>query len=301
MLPSIEEALARVPQWSGRTDLQASFLAGGLTNQNFRVDVGSEAFVLRVSGAKTDLLGINRDHEHAATLAAASLGIAPDVVDFIQPEGWLVTRFVHGRPLPPDEMRQPQHIRRVAEALKRFHALPAIPGAFSPFRVVEDYDRIAREHGVTAFPTNYARLRARMAEVEAAFLKDPFVPAPCHNDLLNENFLLEPDGRVRILDWEYAGMGDRFFDLANFAVHHGFGDDEDHLLLEAYFGEGAPRRFARLRLMKPMSDFREAMWGVVQQGLSTLDYDFRGYADKHFQRMTQNFNDARYHQWLAEL
>jgi thiamine kinase-like enzyme len=197
-------------------------------------------------------------------------------------------------------MRQRPNIRRVAEALRRVHRLPPFPGTFSPFRVVEAYDRIAREHGVTTFPENYAQLRERMAEVESAFLKDPITPAPCHNDLLNENFLLEDGERLRLLDWEYAGMGDPFFDLANFAVHHGLRDEEERLLLDAYFGQVTPRRVARLKLMKPMSDLREAMWGVVQQGISALDFDFRGYADKHFQRMKENLDDRRCPKWLRE-
>lgn len=300
MSPALETILARVPQWVGK-DLRSSPLTGGLTNRNIRVEVEGETFVLRLAGDKTSLLGIDRPNEYAATRAAASIGVGPEVIYFIEPEGYLVTRFIAGRPIPPDEMRQPANLRRVADIVRRVHALPPIPGQFSPFRIVEDYDRIARERGVDTFPGNYAWLRARMAEVENAFLREPFTPCLCHNDFLNENFLLEePGGAIRILDWEYAGMGDRYFDLANFSVNHGLADEEDQLLLQAYFGEATPRRFARQKLMRIMSDFREAMWGVVQQGLSTLDFDFRAYADKHFARLTQNFSDPRYAGWRTQ-
>jgi thiamine kinase-like enzyme len=295
---NLDDALARVPHWAGKS-LQVTPLGGGITNQNYRVEVGGESFVLRLPGADTDLLGINRRFEYAATRAAAVIGLAPEVVYYIEPEGCLVTRFIEGRPVPPAEMRQPDNLRRAADALRRIHALPAIPGAFSPFRVVETYDQMARERGVTTFPANYAWLRERLAEVEAAFLRSPFAPRACHNDLLNENFL--DDGALRILDWEYAGMGDPGFDLANFSVNHDLGDGEDTLLLEAYHGGADASRTARHKLMKIASDFREAMWGVLQQGLSALDFDFRAYADKHFDRMTQNFNDPRCAEWLAEL
>lgn len=300
MLLSLEEALVRVPQWTAATNVQTSFLAGGITNQNYRVDVDGESFVLRIGGANTELLGINRDHEYAANIAAADLGIAPEVIYFIQPEGYLVTRFIAGRPLPPAEIGRPENIRRVAAALRQIHALPPLAATFSPFCTVEDYTQTARhaKRGVT-FPDNFDWLLARKTEIEAAFLKDPFTPAFCHNDLLNENFL--DDGQLRILDWEYAGMGDPFFDLANFAVHHGFSDEEEIILLTAYFGETSPTRWARLKLMKIMSDFREAMWGMVQIGISHLDFDFRGYADKHFTRMTATITDSRYQQWLQEV
>ncbi len=298
MTLSLAEAIARVPYWAGATDLKSSFLAGGITNQNYRIDVKGESFVLRIAGANTELLGIDRQNEYAAHRAAASVGIAPEILYFIEPEGYLVSRFVVGKPLPPPEMAQPDNLRRVIETIRRIHAMPEIPGTFSPFRVVEDYSATAKKYGV-AFPNNFNWFIEQMQEVEAAFLQDPFTPCPCHNDLLNENFL--DDGRIRILDWEYAGMGDRFFDLANFSVNHGFGDEQDHLLLTHCFGEVTPARLARLKLMKIMSDFREAMWGMVQIGISKLDFDFRAYADKHFNRMTENFQDLRYSQWLKEV
>ena len=107
---------------------------------------------------------------------------------------------------------------------------------------------------------------------------------PCHNDLLTANFI--DDGvRIRIVDWEYAGMGDVFFDLANLAVNNGLSDEDGVGLLRAYFGDVRPEHERALTLMRFMSDFREAMWGVVQQALSDLEFDFHGYAEEHFDRL----------------
>ena len=83
-------------------------------------------------------------------------------------------------------------------------------------------------------------------------------------------------------------MNDRFFDLGNFAVNNKLDDDGDEALVEAYFGDLTVGRLARLRLMKVMSDLREAMWGVVQQGLSALDVDYESYASEHFDRLLDN-------------
>ena len=121
--------------------------------------------------------------------------------------------------------------------------------------------------------------------IELAFLQRPLEPRPCHNDFLPGN-LIDDGERIRIVDWEYAGMGDPFFDLGNFSVNNDLSSDEDAALLEAYDGERPRRqRLARLTLMRVVSDFREAMWGVLQQGVSTLDVDFRAYADEHFERL----------------
>ena len=115
---------------------------------------------------------------------------------------------------------------------------------------------------------------------------------PCHNDLLNANFI-DDGSRIRIVDWEYAGMGDPFFDLGNFSINHELSGDEDEALLTAYEGAARPERLARLQLMRIVSDFREAMWGVLQQGISTLDVDFVEYAAEHFDRLLAQRLDVR--------
>ena len=117
---------------------------------------------------------------------------------------------------------------------------------------------------------------------------------PCHNDLLALNFIDDGE-RTWIVDWEYAGMGDPYFDLANFAVNNGLDPEGEALLLDAY-GGGDPRA---LTLMRFMSDFREAMWGVVQQGISTLDFDYVEYAQQHFDRMARTEADSSFRAALA--
>jgi thiamine kinase-like enzyme len=293
---TLEEALQRIPQWKG-AEITTTSLGGGITNQNYRVDVGGESFVLRMPGEKTELLCINRDYEYAANLAAGNLGIAPQVYFYIQPEGYLVTRFLKANPLPPSEIRQPQNLKKVAELVKKFHSLPPIPGSFLVYEIVESYAQTARSYHV-ALPKNYEWLREKMYAAKAAFDLDPLALVPCHNDLLNENFL-QQDGKIYLLDWEYAGMGDPFFDLANFAAHHKLNDEEERYFLACYFDPVSEKHLARLKIMKILSDFREAMWAVVQIGISTLDFDYQRYAEKHFDRMTQNINDPRWDQWLS--
>jgi thiamine kinase-like enzyme len=123
---------------------------------------------------------------------------------------------------------------------------------------------------------------------------------PCHNDLLAANFIRGPK-QVWIVDWEYAGMGDRYFDLANFAVNNELGEAGELALLSDYFAEEATAaRVATLRLMKFMSDFREAMWGVVQTVVSELEFDFEDYASKHFERMLETAAHQDFEVWLRE-
>ncbi len=293
---TIEEAIARVPQWANATDLKASPLTGGITNENFRIEVGGDVFVLRIPGADTELLGIVRATECAVSQLAGELGIGPEVFYVIEPEGYLVTSFIEGKLPPPEELGKKENIRRVAETLQRVHTMQAIEETFSPFRVVKDSAEIARRFQVK-FPDNFAWLIKKMDEAEAALAKAPFTPCLCHNDLLNANFL--DDGKIRILDWEYAGMGDPVFDLANFAVHHQFSEEQDRWLLEFYFGEVTPANWARLKLLKTISDFREAMWAMVQIGISKLDFDFQAYANTYFSRTENGMRNPHWSAWLG--
>ena len=287
-------AMQRVPELAGR-DLVLTPLSGGITNRNFRVDAdgglpaaahGGETYVIRLGGNDTHLLGISREVEHAATVAAAGVGVGPEVIAFVRPEGYLVTRFIVGSGISAAAVHEPATIRRVADSVRRIHDGPAIPGIFVPYRIGEAYRALALARGVPV-PDAYDAAHERIRRIEVAFLHDPLEMRPCHNDLLNANFI-DDGGRIRIVDWEYAGMGDPFFDLGNFSVNHGLSLDEDRVLLTAYEGGARPERLARLRLMRVVSDFREAMWGVLQQAISVLDVDFVGYAAHHFGRLLEN-------------
>ena len=270
-----EQIAARV--WPDRA-LQIEPLGGGITNHNFVVRVDGKAYVLRIAGADTELLGIDRAAEHEAARIAAGLGVGPEVVDFV--EGSLITRFVDGGIVPVEEIRRPECLREVAGLLRRIHDGPPFPATFDAFRVVEAYRATAEAHGVR-IPAQYEEAKSRADEIERTL--GTRAAQPCHNDLLNANFIRSPAG-IRIVDWEYAGAGDRFFDLANFSVNHELSEAECDALLDAYFGEVTDEAREHLRLMRFMSDFREAMWGVVQEGISKLDFDYEDYANQHFER-----------------
>jgi thiamine kinase-like enzyme len=292
-------AMQKVPELAGRS-LTLTALSGGITNRNFRVDAAgtTERWVIRLAGNDTHLLGISREVEHAATVAAAGVGVGPEVTAFIRPEGYLVTRFIVGSPVSDEAVHRPETIRRVADSLRRIHDGPAIPGLFVPLRIADAYRALAISRGVK-IPPEYELAAAIGRRIELAFLSNPLEWRPCHNDLLNANFI--DDGtRIRIIDWEYAGMGDPFFDLGNFSINHGLTPDEDELLLAAYDGDVRPARLARLTLMRIVSDFREAMWGVLQQGISTLDVDFVAYAGSSFDRLLANAATGRFERALRE-
>jgi thiamine kinase-like enzyme len=295
-------AMQKVPELAGH-QLVLTALSGGITNRNFLVSWSGapDRYVIRLAGNDTHLLGISREVEHAATVAAAGVGVGPEVTAFIRPEGYLVTRFIEGSTVSDSAVHEHETLTRVAQSLRRIHDGPAIPGLFVPLRIVEAYRALALARGV-AIPEAYDLAAAVGRRIELACLANPVEIKPCHNDLLNANFI--DDGtRIRIVDWEYAGMGDPFFDLGNFSINHELSADEDAFLLAAYDGVpvAAPDRLGRLTLMRVVSDFREAMWGVLQQGISTLDVDFVAYASEHFDRLLANAAEPRFERALREV
>ena len=270
-------------------------LIGGITNRNFRVRFGAHDCVLRLTGASTDLLGIDRRSERAAGEAAASLGIAPAVLD--AGDGYLVTEYVDCEPISAAGLRAAPEA--VAAALRAFHDSGlALRNRFWVPDLLDQYARVVQARG-RSLPEAYALARSVVARIAAVLpLREP---VPCHDDLLSANVLAATGNgrRVMLVDWEYAGMGHRLFDLGNLAVNNEFAGPDEDRLLEAYYGERTtPGRRAALALMRIMSDAREAAWGVVQGAVSELEFDFGAYARRHFTRLSQAAEDPRLKEWL---
>jgi thiamine kinase-like enzyme len=255
-------------------------LMGGITNANFKVDLGGgEVVVIRVPGERSAELGIDRACEVAANRLAALEGIAPDVVAHDEATGCIVTRFVAGRPITTEELRREPMLGDVVATLRRVHTVGRVSAVFDHYAVIGRYHDTARRHGVRE-PFDYGALAAVVDRVAAAH---PFHPTVLgHNDLLNANFLY--DSAVRILDWEYAAMSDPFFDLANLSVNNELGPAADAPLLGHYFGRVSEPDCATLALTKVVSELREAMWAVVQLAVSKLDVDFAAYASERAAR-----------------
>jgi thiamine kinase-like enzyme len=277
----------------GPPETEPVLLEGGITNRNFRVRFGGRDCVLRLPGKETALLGIDRATERDATRAAA--GIAPEVIAFDPRHECLVTAFIAGRPVEASELRGPL-LDEVAGALRTIHAGRRLAYAFSPWQRVARYRATAVRRQM-ALPPGFDEVSAAAARISAAL--GPRPSAPCHNDLLTANFMHD-GSRLRILDWEYAGQGDPLFDLANLASNNGFDEADEERLLDAYFGAVRTDQLAALRLMRLMAAFWEAMWAVVQQSVSELEFDFGAYAAEHLGRVRERLADPRFETWLGE-
>ena len=277
-----DQALARevisllrgLPGWS-ESQISLLVLSGGITNRNFVAQIDGSKYVVRIPGERTEVLGINRTHEANATQRAADLGIAPPIVGELSKFNTLITKFVAGKHLTSTQFTD--RLPEVVELVKKFHNGGNIDGSFPIHRIVEAHVRDAQINGVSP-PQLWNKLHAVSLRIENAFAQSRDALVACHNDLLPTNVLFDID-RTWLLDFEYAGMNNLYFDLGNLSVNSELDDAGDELLLTAYFGNVTTRHWAKLQLMKIMSELREGLWAVVQQAISTLDTDFVAYAE----------------------
>ncbi len=293
----LDDILRRLEASLGPVGRAPAPLEGGITNRNYRAELGGREYVIRLHGKDTDLLGISREAERLAGDTAAGLGIAPPVAGAF--EGGLVTDYVACESLsgPSIEARAEE----IGAALRAFHESGVeLPARFWVPDLLADYTEIIRGRGGRP-PRAYEEAMAIARRITEA-LGGGVELRPCHNDLLAGNIILSrASGKVMLVDWEYAGMGNPWFDLGNLSVNNDFLPTTDNRLLAAYLGE-APSQAerARLALMRVMSDVREGAWGVMQAQVSELEFDFEGYAAEHFERMrTTAAAGGEFEAWLA--
>ena len=274
LVSQINTVLHNLPVWSS-AQISLRVLPGGITNRNFVANIDGSEFVIRIPGERTEVLGINREHEANASQRAADLAIAPGIAGELTGFNTLITKFVNGKHLNGSEFTD--RLPEVIDLIKRFHNGGKIDGSFPIHRIVEAHVRDAQVNGVEA-PKLWNSLHAVSLRIESAFANSPDQLVACHNDLLPTNVLFDLD-RTWLLDFEYAGMNNLYFDLGNLSVNTELDESGDETILTCYFGKVTSQRWAKLQLMKIMSELREGLWAVVQQAISTLDTDFVAYAD----------------------
>jgi thiamine kinase-like enzyme len=272
-METVHQIIARIPIWQGLKDIQVEQIAG-LTNRNYRVTANGERFVLRVSGQNTARLGINRTYELAALRHAAEAGLGPEVVAFLPPEGHLVTRWVEGRHWGVPEYRTPAHVRLLTETVKRLHTLPANGAVFSPFQRINAYLETARSFNVP-LPPGFVSCLDTMCAVEIDQQNDPSDwRRMCHNDLVSVNYLyIEKPETILVLDWEFSGLGDIYYDLATVVYTHDsdgpIPPELEAVMLNSYFGTFTAFQQRRLLGMKYMLMLFTGLWGLAQHGMQT--------------------------------
>ena len=283
------ERAARLACWKGAVAPEP--LGGGITNINFTVEDAGERYVVRI-GEDIPAHGVYRVNELAAARAAHAAGISPEIVH-AEP-GALVMRWVDGRTLEPADVRDPARIGRVLDTVRRCHRdiPPHFRGSapiFWVFQVVRDYARTLREDG--------SRMAGRLDDLlgRAARLESVVGPVEIvfgHNDLLAANFIDDGD-RIWLIDWEYAGFNSPLFDLGGLASNNEMDAEQERWLLDRYFGRGPGEDLlASYAAMKCASLLREAMWSMVSELRSEIEFDYVAYTGENLERFERAWREV---------
>ena len=295
---TVEAVIGRIDAWRGRP-VSIRPLTNGLTNANYRVDVDDRAFVVRIPGASTELLAIDRANELHSARVAASLGIGPAVLYHFPDSGATVIEFLHGRPMTNDTLREPGMPARIAATLRALHGGQRFLRDFDMLALAERYRTVIAQRAFP-LPAGYPARSSAILAIGDALAARPLPSVPCHNDLLADNYI-EQAGRLRLVDWEYSGNGDPAFELGNTCRELDYDGPRIEELCRAYFGDASPSIVARVRLHMVVSDVGWTLWAAIQTAISRIDFDFSAYGTGRWLRAQAVMDSPDFPRWLEEV
>jgi thiamine kinase-like enzyme len=294
----IEEAVSKIEDWKGKV-IVIEPLSGGLTNTNYKVTVDGTPFFVRVPGESTELLAVDRNNEHFNARAAAEAGVGPKVLYHLPKFNVMVLEFLQGVTMSKDALRAPGMPTRMAEAIKQLHAGPRFLTDFNMFRLTEYYLKICADRSIP-IPDGYLERMPTVKQIEEAMLVKPLSTVPCNNDLLAENYI-EDGACLRLIDYEYSGNNDPCFELGNTCQEMEFNEAQIQEVCVAYFGSVSEAMIARMKLNMIMSDVGWGLWAAIQAKISTIDYDFWGWATERWGRAVEKMDSAEFPVWLKQV
>ena len=294
----IEEVVTKIPEWNGK-DIVIDPLSGGLTNSNFKVTVDGVPYFVRVPGASTDLLAINRDNEVHNSKAAFVAGVGPKVLHHLPEYNVMVLEFLNGKTMSKDSLNEPGMPSRMAEAIKKLNEGPRFLLDFNMFRLTEYYLSLCKERDIK-IPDGYLDRIPTIERIEKAMNVNPLETVPCNNDLLAENYIDDGE-QLRLIDYEYSGNNDPTFELGNTCQEMQFNDEQIAEVCAAYFGEVMPNMIARMKLNMIMSDVGWGLWAAIQASISTIDFDFWGWALERWGRAVEKMDSAEFPIWMKDV
>jgi len=298
-----EAVIAQIEEWRGK-EARCKPIGGGITNLNFLVTVENDdspwggRYVLRIPGAGTDAF-IDRERELKNMVAAGDAGVSPPLLHLVEPGHCTVVPFIDGETLHPDTIAgHPEHIEKIIGAVRTYHDRAVFENRIDVFEMIRDYLVVACEVDAP-HPIELEHTFPLVAAIEAAMQRDVPAFTACHCDLLSENFMLDRDGRMWIIDWEYSGAADPYFDLGDFCVEHPLTAEEERAILTTYRGQMDEHRYARMMLYKLVADCWWSVWAMIQCRQSKIDFDFFEYGMNRLRRFWSNAAQPDLKEWFA--
>lgn len=271
-------------------------LPGGLTNHNLLVTTPRGVFVARCSRGDPAMLGIDREAEHQNTRAAERAGVGAPFVEFRPDLAVMVIGYIDGHTFDNDDLRKPGALQRVATACRTLHSGPPFVGTFDMFARQQAYLATVVDGGLDS-PPGYHDHDDQFRSIAAALAADPVPTVPCNNDLLAGNFVDDGE-KLWLIDYEYSGANDPFFELGNTWTECELDDEHLDELVTSYLGHHSAQKIARARLQATVSRYGWSLWGYIQATTSPLDFDFTAWGRDRYELAVEDFRAPGFAQLL---
>jgi thiamine kinase-like enzyme len=295
--PELDALLGQLPALAGQPR-QLEELSGGLTNRNIKITTPTATYVARCSVNSTDLLGIDRDNEYHNSKAAEQAGVGAPVIDYRPDLGILLVGFLEGVTLTNADLQRPDVLARVAAGCRALHAGPRFRDQFNMFERQPAYLKVVQERGFR-IPADYLYYTREFQAVRRILGSAEHATVPCNNDLLAGNFV-DTGEKVWLIDYEYSGNNDPCFELGNIGAECGLSTDQLDELVTLYYGRRLRHKTARARLQGIIGKYGWTLWGCIQNGSSSLDFDFWDWAMERYESAVAEFRGPDFPRLLAD-
>lgn len=271
-------------------DLPLAPLAG-MTNRNYLITVEGARYVVRIPGDGTEEY-VDRKADEQASRLVEEVGVGVPLVHYDAAAGIQITRYIEGS----RDMRAPgvlddmDAVRRAGQVFHKLHTCGRkFVNEFDEKDVAQEYLDVLRSKGAP-LPEGYEQAQKNAESIRQVLRDTCKERVPCHNDPAPEN-LLDDGKRAYIIDWEFAGNNDPFWDLGDFSVEADFSPEQDAVFLEAYCGRTPTEaETARLQLQKSLVFLLWTLWGVLQHVNKNPRpaYEFADYWEYAMHRFTNS-------------
>lgn len=261
---------------------------GGMTNNNYKIEIDNKYYVLRVPGKGTEDM-ISREDEIKNAIYADEIGINCRVVYFNKESGVKISKFIeNAQTLSPESTKNQNNMIMVCEILKKLHNYDKkMSNNFNIYGKIEQYEKLAKEVNAIFFD-DYYEVKNKVLYLKNIMDKLDVKLVPCHNDTIAENFIKSGEDKMYLIDWEYAGMNDPMWDLSAYSLENKFSEDEEELLLNIYFDGNLELKFKkRILINKVYQDFLWSTWTIIKEAKGEY---FGSYGIDRYNRAKRNLD-----------
>lgn len=299
----VHEVIERIDEWKGKT-VESTRVMGGYTNINYRVVAGERAFFVKIPGRGAGQ-HVDRINCHEANRIAAETGIGPKLFRFYPQDGVEIFEWLEGfLPLDYRAVYESDKFFRIIDTVRIFHqfskrTLPFKSSIFEQtrrmFSLVDSMPSVS--------PSEFSRMQWLAEQIEDAVTAAGIDFVPCHNDVYTNNFVWnDTTGEIKLLDFEYASMNDRYYDLASLSGTNYFTEAMDKEMLAYYDGTYHEKNYARFKLYKIISEIKWSLWSSLQSKESkSADFDYINWLGTKITRLRTMWSDPRVEYWLDQL